>query len=69
MGSVLIDATLVRGLLVPAFMRVMGRVNWWAPRWVQRAVSRLGLYEDQENVRHTTLPAPEAVATGGFAAP
>ena len=68
--AVLIDATLVRGLLVPAFMRVMGRVNWWAPRWVQRAVSRLGLYEDEENVRHTTLPAPEPVpATGGFAAP
>jgi RND superfamily putative drug exporter len=43
--AVLIDATIVRGLLVPAFMRVMGRVNWWAPAWVQRAVSRLGLYE------------------------
>ena len=30
---------------VAAFMRVMGRVNWWAPSWVQRAVSKLGLYE------------------------
>ena len=35
--AVLIDATVVRGILVPAFMRVMGRVNWWAPAWVQRA--------------------------------
>ncbi len=43
--AVLIDATVVRGLIVPAFMRVMGRANWWAPRWIQRAVSRLGLYE------------------------
>ena len=43
--AVLIDATLVRGILVPAFMRVMGRINWWAPRWVQRAVAKLGLYE------------------------
>jgi len=43
--AVLIDATIVRGILVPAFMRVMGSVNWWAPRWVQRGVSRLGLYE------------------------
>ena len=68
--AVLIDATLVRGLLVPAFMRVMGRVNWWAPRWVQRAVSRLGLYEDADNVRHPPVPSPERVpATGGFAAP
>ena len=47
--AVLIDATVVRGLLVPAFMRVMGRVNWWAPRWVQRAVARLGLYEDVDD--------------------
>jgi uncharacterized membrane protein YdfJ with MMPL/SSD domain len=43
--AVLIDATIVRGLLVPAFMRVMGRVNWWAPAWLQRAVAHLGLYE------------------------
>ncbi len=43
--AVLIDATIVRGILVPAFMRVMGSLNWWAPRWVQRGVARLGLYE------------------------
>jgi uncharacterized membrane protein YdfJ with MMPL/SSD domain len=43
--AVLIDATIVRGLLVPAFMRIMGRINWWAPTWLQRAVARLGLYE------------------------
>jgi RND superfamily putative drug exporter len=43
--AVLIDATVIRGILVPAFMRVMGRWNWWAPAWVQRAVARLGLYE------------------------
>jgi RND superfamily putative drug exporter len=44
--AVLIDATVVRGILVPAFMRVMGSLNWWAPRFVQRAVARMGLYED-----------------------
>ncbi len=43
--AVLIDATIVRGLLVPAFMRVMGWLNWWAPAWLQRAVARIGLYE------------------------
>jgi RND superfamily putative drug exporter len=43
--AVFIDATIVRGVLVPAFMRVMGTVNWWAPRWLQRGVARLGLYE------------------------
>jgi RND superfamily putative drug exporter len=43
--AVFIDATVIRGILVPAFMRVMGRLNWWAPAWIQRAVARLGLYE------------------------
>jgi uncharacterized membrane protein YdfJ with MMPL/SSD domain len=43
--AVLVDATIVRGILVPAFMRIMGALNWWAPRGLQRAVARVGLYE------------------------
>jgi putative drug exporter of the RND superfamily len=34
--AVLVDATLVRGLVVPALMRLLGRANWWAPRWLLR---------------------------------
>ncbi|MEA2369530.1 MAG: putative drug exporter of the superfamily, partial [Thermoleophilaceae bacterium] len=30
--GVVLDATLVRMLLVPSFMRLLGRANWWAPR-------------------------------------
>ena len=41
--AVLIDATIVRGLLVPATMRLMGRWNWYAPAPVRRLVDRLGL--------------------------
>jgi RND superfamily putative drug exporter len=41
--AVLIDATLVRALLVPATMRLMGRWNWWAPASVRALVGRLGL--------------------------
>jgi len=41
--AVLIDATIVRGLLVPATMRLMGDWNWWAPAWVTRVVRRVGL--------------------------
>ncbi len=48
--AILIDATIVRGLLVPSFMRIMGRGNWWAPRWMQRTVARLGLYEGPASV-------------------
>ncbi|MCP3939162.1 MAG: MMPL family transporter [Actinomycetia bacterium] len=32
-SAILIDATLVRALLVPASMKLMGRWNWWRPRW------------------------------------
>ncbi len=34
--AVLVDATLVRGILVPAFMQLTGRANWWAPAWLKR---------------------------------
>ena len=62
--AVLIDATIVRGILVPAFMRVMGRVNWWAPRWVQRAVARLGLYEGPDGpIERPDRPAPVPAAS------
>lgn len=36
--AVLLDATLVRALLVPATMRLLGEWNWWAPIWVRRLV-------------------------------
>lgn len=34
--AIFIDATLVRALVVPAAMRLMGDINWWAPRWMTR---------------------------------
>jgi RND superfamily putative drug exporter len=34
--AVLLDATIVRGLLVPALMRLLGERNWWAPQWMRR---------------------------------
>ena len=43
--AVLVDATLVRILLVPAFMHVLGRANWWAPKPMARLHSRLGISE------------------------
>jgi RND superfamily putative drug exporter len=43
--AVLTDATLVRGILVPSFMRLMGRANWWAPKPLARLHARIGLKE------------------------
>jgi RND superfamily putative drug exporter len=38
--AVVLDATIVRGLLVPALMRLFGENNWWAPKWMQRFTLR-----------------------------
>jgi RND superfamily putative drug exporter len=43
--AILLDATVVRGLLVPAFMRLAGRWNWWAPAPLAALHRRIGLRE------------------------
>lgn len=43
--AVAIDATLIRALLVPALMALLGEYNWWAPRWMKRIHARFGLSE------------------------
>ena len=48
--AVLVDATLVRMVLVPAFMHVLGRWNWWAPRPLVRLHHRIGISESDERV-------------------
>ncbi len=46
--AVLVDATLVRMVLVPAFMHVLGRWNWWAPKPLARLHERIGISESGE---------------------
>jgi RND superfamily putative drug exporter len=48
--AVVLDATVVRVLLVPATMKVVGRWNWWAPPAMRRLHERFGLLEE--------VPAP-----------
>jgi RND superfamily putative drug exporter len=43
--AVLVDATLVRAALVPAFMRLAGNANWWAPAPLRRLHQRIGISE------------------------
>ncbi len=44
--AVIMDATLVRALLVPAMMAMLGKWNWWAPRPLQALWQRIGLREE-----------------------
>jgi RND superfamily putative drug exporter len=59
--AVLADATLVRAILVPAFMRLMGRRNWWAPKPLARLHDRFGLADAPEP---PAAPARELVGVG-----
>jgi RND superfamily putative drug exporter len=54
--ALLVDASVVRVLLVPATMRLLGRANWWAPRPLRRLYARYGFKEDS--------PAPLRVPAG-----
>jgi RND superfamily putative drug exporter len=72
--AVLMDATLIRGTLVPAFMRLAGRANWWAPRWLRRVHDRFGISESRgpggiggsAGRTPTAAPVVEPVRVGEF---
>jgi RND superfamily putative drug exporter len=54
--AVLVDATIVRMILVPATMELLGDRNWWLPRWLDRLLPHL----DVEGEPATPVPAPAA---------
>ncbi|MFN2518058.1 MAG: MMPL family transporter [Jatrophihabitantaceae bacterium] len=59
--AVLMDATIVRGILVPAFMRLAGRWNWWAPRPLARLHARFGLSDAPAEIEAAPLREPVGV--------
>ncbi|WAC92804.1 MMPL family transporter [Mycobacterium sp. Aquia_213] len=74
--AVFVDATLVRMVLVPAFMHVMGRWNWWAPRPLVWLHQRIGISEGPAapaapiepvaiSVQHNGYPVEETVTKIG----
>ena len=56
--AVFVDATLVRMVLVPAFMHVMGRWNWWAPKPLAWLHERFGISEGGEHESAYVAPVP-----------
>lgn len=57
--AVLADATLVRMVLMPALMQVMGKWNWWAPRWLTQLHDHFGLDDG-----HVARPRDQAEERG-----
>ncbi len=56
--ALVVDASVVRVLLVPAVMRLLGEANWWAPRPLRGLYARYGIRESDAGSR----PAPQAAA-------
>ncbi len=57
--ALLVDASVVRVLLVPATMRLLGGANWWAPRPLRRLYARYGIKEESP----APLPVPAGAET------
>jgi putative drug exporter of the RND superfamily len=57
--AVLVDATIVRMILVPATMELLGDRNWWLPRWLDRLLPHLAVEGEP------AIPVPEPAATDG----
>jgi RND superfamily putative drug exporter len=62
--AIAVDATIVRCLLVPAVMVMMGDSNWWMPRWLQRATPRISIEGEEYFARRDVLEPPAAPPAG-----
>jgi RND superfamily putative drug exporter len=58
--AVLLDATVVRMVLVPALMVLMGRANWWLPRWLDRMLPHIDV-EGASVIEALEVPIPRVV--------
>ena len=54
--AIFVDATIVRMVLVPATMKLMGDANWWIPSWLDRLLPTIGIEGE------TRLPEPQMQA-------
>jgi RND superfamily putative drug exporter len=61
-GAVFLDALVVRSVLVPGLMMLIGKANWWLPRSLDRALPHLNVEGDVEHDEVTTLPAQLPIA-------
>ena len=44
--AVFLDATIIRVIMVPATMRLMGDWNWWIPKWLDRILPKVSIEEE-----------------------
>ena len=55
-GGILVDAVVIRMAIVPSVMVMLGRSNWWFPKWLDRALPRLSVEPDAPQAPREALP-------------
>jgi trehalose monomycolate/heme transporter len=60
--ALIVDASVVRVLLVPAVMRLLGQANWWAPKPLRRLYARYGIREQDDGGERNRVAAPLVAA-------
>lgn len=65
--AVLVDATIVRMVLVPATMELLGNANWWLPRWLGRVIPKVRVEREAEEIVDAELrrAMEQELAAGG----
>jgi RND superfamily putative drug exporter len=66
--ALVVDATIVRILLVPATMRLLGRANWWAPGPLRRLYARYGITESEPGAAPAQPAAGPSAGSGAASA-
>jgi len=68
-AAVLLDAFLLRTLLVPALMHLAGRANWWLPGWLDRILPHLSIEPATPPAAQTAAPASDRYRPGTWQRP
>ncbi|MGI5491790.1 MMPL family transporter [Microtetraspora malaysiensis] len=62
--AIAVDATIIRGFLVPATMVLLGRLNWWIPRWLDRVLPNISIEGHEEEESAAAAPDRDLTTAG-----
>jgi len=66
-GAIIIDAFLIRTMVVPALMHLSGNANWWLPRWLDRAIPHLNVEGSSRAVARAAATSETSASASGSA--
>jgi RND superfamily putative drug exporter len=60
-SAVLIDAFIVRLILVPSLMSMFGKANWWLPKWLDKVLPEVHIEPGEDEIADDEEPVPATV--------